>query len=60
MEAKRAKGITWKKMRKKDTKIRDKYKGARNDYIRIRGKEERNFEKNVVKKCGEEPKFFYK
>ena len=39
---------------------REQYKEARNEYIRIRREEERVFEKDVVEKCENEPKLFYR
>ena len=60
-EAKRAKDRAWKKLIKQRNGYNsEKYKEARNEYIRIRREEERNFEKDVVDKCEEEPKLFYK
>ena len=38
---------------------REDYRTARNEYVKIRGEEERNFEKDVVEKCKKEPKLFY-
>ena len=48
----------WKKKRTTDAGI--KYKLARNEYVRIRREEERNFEKDIVEKCKDQPKLFYK
>ena len=60
-EAKRAKDRAWKKLIKQRNLFNsERYKEARNEYIRIRREEERNFEKDVVEKCKEEPKLFYK
>lgn len=33
---------------------------ARNELTRIRGEEERNYEKNITEKCKDEPKLLYK
>ena len=41
-------------------KLIERYNEARNDYVRIRREEETAFEKDIVKKCGDEPKLFYK
>ena len=60
-EAKRAKDRTWRKLKKQRNEInRERYNEARNEYVRIRREEEIAFEKDVVKKCGDEPKLFYK
>ena len=39
---------------------RERYKEARSEYVRIRREKEIAFEKDVVEKCGNEPKLFYK
>ncbi len=36
------------------------YKLARYEYVRIRREEERNYEKDIIEKCGEEPRLFYR
>ena len=41
-------------------KLIERYAAARNEYVRIRREEEIAFEKDVVEKCGNEPKLFYK
>lgn len=52
---------SWNKMRRRDNQqTRDVYKRARNEYVRVRREEERNYEKNIVNKCKEEPKLFYR
>ena len=43
----------------KETEITVQCKDTRNEYFRVR-REERNFEKDVVKKCKEKPKLFYR
>ena len=61
MEAKRNKDKQWKKMRRQRNEHNIKqYKEARNEYVRIRREEERKFERDIVEKCGEEPKLFYR
>ncbi|MPC57590.1 hypothetical protein E2C01_051573 [Portunus trituberculatus] len=51
----------WKKLKKqRNESNRQQYKDARNEYIRVRREEERNFEKDVVQKSEDEPKLFYK
>ena len=51
----------WKKMRRKPTRENKReYKQERNEYVRIRREEERKFEKDLVEKCKEEPKLFYR
>ena len=60
-EAKREKDRAWKKLLKQRNEYNsENYKEARNEYIRIRREVERNFEKDVVEKCKEEPRLFYK
>ena len=60
-EAKRVKARTWRKLKKQKNKSnRERYNEARNEYVRIRREEEIAFKKDVVEKCGNEPKLFYK
>ena len=60
-EAKRTRDRTWRKVKKQRNEInRERYKEARNEYVRIRREEEIAFEKDVVEKCENEPKLFYK
>ena len=60
-EAKRKKDAAWRKLKKhRNTSNRESYRGARNECVRIRREEERKFEKDIVTKCGDEPKLFYK
>ena len=59
--AKQRRDKAWDKMRKKPTRENKiHYKLERNEYVRIRREEERKFEKDVVEKCKEEPKLFYR
>lgn len=47
--------------RKKKKNQRNKdFKIARNEYVKIRREEEKGYEKDIVEKCKEEPKLFYK
>ena len=47
------------KMRKQWSEInREEYRTARNEYVKIRREEERNFERDVVGKS-KEPKLFF-
>lgn len=60
-EAKKEKDRAWKKMmkqRRQDT--REEYRRARNEYSKIRKEEEKHFESDIVGKCKEEPKLFYR
>lgn len=48
-------------MRRRNTeKNRKEYKMARNNYVQVRRQEERSYEKNIVDKCKDEPKLFYR
>lgn len=38
---------------------REKYRIARNKSVRIRREEERNFERDIVKKCKKEPELLF-
>ena len=52
---------TWKRWRKQRAKSnREQYREARNDYVRMRREEEIQFEKDIVDKCKDEPKLFYR
>ena len=60
-KAKKDKDTAWRKMRKNwNVNTREEYKRARNEYVRIRREEEKNFEKDIVNKCKDEPKLFYR
>ena len=52
---------TWRKYRKRMyNSSRNEYQRARNNYVKIRREEERNFEESIIDKCKEEPKLFYR
>jgi len=58
--AEKEKEEAWNRWRRKGShKLWEKYKLARNEYVRIRREEERNYEKNIVEKCKDEPKLFF-
>lgn len=61
-EAARAKKEkAWNKMRRRNTqKNREEFKRARNEYVQVRRQEERNYEKDIVDNCKNEPKMFYR
>ena len=59
--AKRKRDKAWRKWRKTRTaEAGNEYKTERNEYVRIRREEEKNFERGIVEKCKKEPKLFYK
>ncbi len=59
--AKKIKDAAWKKLRRhRNDNNREQYKEARNEYVRIRREEERRYERDIVEKCKDEPKLFYK
>ena len=61
VKAKKDKDAAWREMmRQRDRKSREEYQRARNEYVRVRREEERNFEKDIVEKCKDEPKLFYR
>lgn len=60
-EAKKTKDKAWKKLKTQRNENNSlQYRKARNEYVRIRREEERNFERDVVQKCADEPRLFYK
>ena len=50
----------WRRMKRKPVQERKEYKLERNEYVRIRREEEKRYEKDIVDKCKEEPKLFYR
>ncbi len=51
----------WERLRRKlNNRNREEYKLARNEYVRVRREEERKYEKDIVDKCINEPKLFYR
>ena len=59
--ARKMKEKAWNKMRKRNTqRNREEFKKARNAYVLVRREEERKYEKNIVDKCRNEPKMFYR
>ena len=51
----------WNKARKRrNSRTWKEYTQARNKYTTIRREEQRNYEKNIVEKCKDEPKLFYR
>ena len=60
-KAKRARDKAWDKLKKRrNENAQREYKTLRNEYVNIRREEERKYEKNIVEKCKEEPKLFYR
>ena len=47
-------------MKRKVSWLWELYKRERNDYTRIRREEARMYERNIVEKCRDEPKLFYR
>ena len=61
ISAKKKRYEAFKRMRRKPTQEnKAKYKSERNEYVRIRREEEIKFERDIVEKCKEEPKLFYR
>ena len=59
--AKKKRNAAWRKLRKQRNEgNRKQYIEARNEYVRIRREEERRFEEDIVKRCKEEPRLFYR
>ena len=59
--AKKIKDVAWRKLKKhRNDNNRESYKEARNEYVRIRREEKIRFEKDIVEKCKEKPKLFYR
>ncbi len=59
--AKKERNAAWRKLRKqRNERNRKQYIEARNEYVRIRREEERRFERDIVKRCEEEPRLFYR
>ena len=48
----------WK--RNRNERNRENYQILRNEYVKVRKEEERKFEKDIVEKCKEQPKLFYR
>ena len=46
--------------RRRTTQTWETYKKARNEYTKVRREEARKYEKDIVDKCKEEPKLFYR
>ena len=60
-EAKKIRDAAWKRWRKQHTENDgEQYRGAGNDYVRIRREEEIQFEKDLMRKCKDEHKIFYR
>ena len=59
--ARAEKEAAWNRWRKRGGQEKwEEFKVARNEYVRILREEERNYEKEVVHKCQNEPKLFYR
>ena len=48
----------WRRNRRPD--LWTEYKKKRNEYVKIRKREQRNYEKNIVENCKAQPKLFYR
>lgn len=48
----------WRKMRRYTAKNMRDYNLARNSYVKIRREEEKNYGKDIIDKCREEPNLF--
>ena len=60
MEVKRKRDVLWNRFRRHGgQRAYDNYKKARNEYTRIRREAQRNYEKDIVVKCQDQPKLFY-
>ena len=57
--AKKRRDEAWRIMKRKPIQKRKEYKLERNEYVRVR-REENRYEKDIVDKCKEEPKLFYR
>ena len=58
---KKIRDAAWKRWRRQHTESnRERYREARNDYVRMRREEEIQFEKDIVDKCKDELKLFYR
>ena len=59
--AKRKRDEAWKKLKKNRTLAnKENYKVARNVYSKVRRDEEEKYEKDIIDKCKEQPKLFYR
>jgi len=60
-KAKRERDKAWNRLKKRrNENTKNEYKRLRNEYVKVRREEERKFEKDIVDKCKEEPKLFYR
>ena len=58
--AKKRRDEAWRRMKRKLVqKRKEEYKLGRKEYVRVR-REEKRYEKDVVYKCKEKPKLFYR
>ena len=59
-EGKMKRDAAWGKWRKRK-RLQDwnEYKKARNEYVKMRREEKKNFEKTIIDKCKDQPKLFY-
>ena len=61
MEARSKRDKMWNKWkRNRRPSLWENYKGARNDYVRLCRETKRNYEKDIVDKCKDQPKLFYR
>ncbi|XP_050725009.1 uncharacterized protein LOC127002828 [Eriocheir sinensis] len=60
-DAKEKRDKAWKRLkRNKNQRNKEDFKIARNEYVKIRREKEKGYEKDIVEKCKEEPKLFYR
>ena len=60
-EAKKNKKKAWKRYKKNNEVVaREEYIGARNRYVEVRRKAQKEYERKIVENCESEPKLFYK
>ena len=59
--AKERRDAAWKRWRRhRNTRNKEEFKQARNEYMKVRKEEERSYEKSIVEKCKEQPKLLHK
>ena len=60
-KAKEKRDEAWKRWkRNRNLRNKENFKIARNEYVKVRKEEERQYEKDIVEKCKDQPKLFYK
>ncbi|XP_050692945.1 uncharacterized protein LOC126983856 [Eriocheir sinensis] len=60
-KAKEKRDKAWSRLkRNKNQRNREDFKATRNEYVKVRKEEEKRYEKDIVEKCKEQPKLFYR